>query len=747
MYLKRHVVRRGEKRYVYLRLVQSYRNEAGKVRHRVLTTLGREEELKASGQLEQLAAAFTRADPPTPGTRREVGPLLLVAHYLDRLGLRQIVDRAIPQRGRARLTCGEVVCALVANRLASPAPLYDVAGWAEQAAMREVFGVPGALLNDDRLGRALDALAPVAEQVRGAATLAAVDRCGAEAARLHVDLTTLRFSGAYPDSRLVAKGWGPDRRVARQVRVLEATNPDGIPLYVRPRPGSAAELTLIGEALERLVELLPPGLLVCADSALGYPRSLCHAHRAGVSFIVPLREDSGFRRRFLEEVGHEGLHPLRYVSRRDRGRPQKDRTRYRGTLRPFEVQDPETKELHRSRVAYIWSSEEARSVAEGRERALANAVERLERVRRASGGATTGPRSRWRPRWPGSSPRSRGSSTSRSAPGRGAPPCRSAATRWRSPRPGPPTGSTPWPPTSRGGSPPPGCFGPTRTRPSLSGATGISRGPSGSARCSCTPTRGSRPSSGWSGSPSSCSGSSRPTSAAPSVHKRRSPVCSRRVAPPAPPGAASSPPSRVSASPTPPTASSSTGSPPRSAGSSTPSALRSHGPNREGKGRELRKTGLARALRGHDRVAVDTAPLVYFLGGHAPRDALVDDLLARAAAGELEVVASVVTEAELLVGALRAGSREAALVGQLFDGPAVRVVPVSRQVARRAAELRAGHGLRMVDAVVAATALEEGCTALVGNDRASRRLVGQISYVHLDDLVDGSQEPGPPPGG
>jgi len=386
MYLKRHVVRRGEKRYVYLRLVQSYRNEAGKVRHRVLTTLGREEELKASGQLEQLAAAFTRADPPTPGTRREVGPLLLVAHYLDRLGLRQIVDRAIPQRGRARLTCGEVVCALVANRLASPAPLYDVAGWAEQAAMREVFGVPGALLNDDRLGRALDALAPVAEQVRGAATLAAVDRCGAEAARLHVDLTTLRFSGAYPDSRLVAKGWGPDRRVARQVRVLEATNPDGIPLYVRPRPGSAAELTLIGEALERLVELLPPGLLVCADSALGYPRSLCHAHRAVVSFIVPLREDSGFRRRFLEEVGHEGLHPLRYVSRRDRGRPQKDRTRYRGTLRPFEVQDPETKELHRSRVAYIWSSEEARSVAEGRERALAKAVERLERVRRGLGG-------------------------------------------------------------------------------------------------------------------------------------------------------------------------------------------------------------------------------------------------------------------------------------------------------------------------------------------------------------------------
>lgn len=114
----------------------------------------------------------------------------------------------------------------------------------------------------------------------------------------------------------------------------------------------------------------------------------------------------------------------------------------------------------------------------------------------------------------------------------------------------------------------------------------------------------------------------------------------------------------------------------------------------------------------------------------------MDELLARAAIGA-SVVASIVTEAELLVRALRAGPREAALVGQLFDGPAVRVVPVSRQVARRAAEIRAAHGLRMVDAIVAATALEEGCTALLWNDRAPRRLEGHIAYLHLDDLMDG----------
>lgn len=385
MFLKRATVRQGDRTYVYLQLVRSYR-EGGRVRQKVVATLGREDELKASGQLDALAAAFARVDPPRLGARREVGPLLLVRHYLERLGLASIVDRAIPQRGRARLTCGEVVCALVANRLAAPAPLYDVAGWAEQAALQELFHIPGMLLNDDRLGRALDALAPVAEHVRGAVTLAAIERLGAEAARLHLDLTTLRFAGAYPDSSLVAKGWGPDRRVARQVRVLEATNRDGVPLYVRPHPGAAAELTLLGEALERLSELLPPGLLVCADSALGHVKNLCEAHRAGLSFIVPLREASGFRRRFLEEVGFEGLHPLRYVSRRDRGKPHQGRTVYRGTLRPFGVTDPDTGEVHRFRVAYVFSSEEATSVAEGRERALAKAEERLGRIRRGLGG-------------------------------------------------------------------------------------------------------------------------------------------------------------------------------------------------------------------------------------------------------------------------------------------------------------------------------------------------------------------------
>ena len=52
MYVKRYVVQRGRRQYVYLRLVEAYRDEQGKVRHRVVASLGREDQLKALGQLD-----------------------------------------------------------------------------------------------------------------------------------------------------------------------------------------------------------------------------------------------------------------------------------------------------------------------------------------------------------------------------------------------------------------------------------------------------------------------------------------------------------------------------------------------------------------------------------------------------------------------------------------------------------------------------------------------------------------------
>src|SRR6266536_3089001 len=299
MYVKRHTVRKGGRDYVYLRLVEAYRNQAGQVRHRLLRTLGREDQLKASGQLDQLAASFARLDPSS-------------------------------------------------------------------AAVAELLGVPGMLLNDDRLGRALEALAPVAEQARGQLLLKTIKQfpAVADASRLHLDLTAVRFAGAYEDSALVAKGWAADRKIARQVKTLQASVPAGVSLYFRPHKGSDSELPAFMAAIETLAAALPAGLVVVADSGLGYLENRFGADVPG---------------------GLDALQLLDHVSYRERRLPPAQRTLWKGLLCPFPV-TAEDGCRHDLRAAYIWSSEEAASVREARQRALAKAEDALTRVRNGLGG-------------------------------------------------------------------------------------------------------------------------------------------------------------------------------------------------------------------------------------------------------------------------------------------------------------------------------------------------------------------------
>src|SRR6266540_907114 len=227
MYPRLKRVRRGDQVHEYVQLVEG-RREAGKVRQRVVATLGRLDELKASGQLDRWAGAFTRLDPPAAGVHREVGPLLVVAHYLRRLGL------------------------------------------------------------------------------------------------------------------------------------------DGI-----------------AAALEALRRLCPPGLVTVIDSAAGNLKTLAAIDRQKLRFVVPLRADNGWAARFDVDLpgGIDALPELDHVAQREQHLPSQLRTRYRGQLVDYPAVDPKTKSRHAFRVAYTWSSEEARSVADARERALAKAEAALAKVR------------------------------------------------------------------------------------------------------------------------------------------------------------------------------------------------------------------------------------------------------------------------------------------------------------------------------------------------------------------------------
>ncbi|HEX7429014.1 MAG TPA: IS1634 family transposase, partial [Mycobacterium sp.] len=280
-----------------------------------------------------------------------------------------------------------VIAALVANRLCAPAPLYDIAGWASSAAMAELFSVPAGLLNDDRLGRALEALAPAAEQVRGELALAAASRCSADLSRLHLDMTAVRFTGGYTGSALVAKGWAADRTIGRQVKTLQVCTRAGVAVYYRGHPGASNEAPCFADTLERIRELAPPGVVCVIDSGFGHLSKLCAADAAGLRFVVPLRADTGWVQWFADVPdGLAALDRLDHCSNRQRRLPEHERTVWKGVLREHDITDDDTGATHQLRIAYIWSSEQAASVADARERALATAEDALSRIRNGLGG-------------------------------------------------------------------------------------------------------------------------------------------------------------------------------------------------------------------------------------------------------------------------------------------------------------------------------------------------------------------------
>lgn len=71
----------------------------------------------------------------------------------------------------------------------------------------------------------------------------------------------------------------------------------------------------------------------------------------------------------------------------------------------------------------------------------------------------------------------------------------------------------------------------------------------------------------------------------------------------------------------------------------------------------------------------------------------------------------------------------------LIHFPNLIVADVTRDVARRAAQLRARYAIRPADALVAATTLLHEGTGLCTNDRRSKRLDAELDVILLEEYV------------
>src|SRR6266545_3975320 len=226
---------------------------------------------------------------------KQLGSLPVIADFSRRLDIAGIVDRACPMRDVGSLSHGQVIEALIANRLTGPKAMVAVADWAHAWAVEEVYGIDPDTLNDDRLGRALDALAEQVDRVVGSIGATAIDAFGIDVTRCHWDMTSISLYGAYnqldDDHPAPAYGRPKDRRTdLKQIQAGIAVTADGaIPIFSHAYDGNAAEIAQVTDTMRALQTLATPrSFLLVGDSKLiSYP-NVTAMNDANVTFIAPL---------------------------------------------------------------------------------------------------------------------------------------------------------------------------------------------------------------------------------------------------------------------------------------------------------------------------------------------------------------------------------------------------------------------------------------------------------------------------
>jgi hypothetical protein len=321
-----------------------------------------------------------------------LGALPVVAGFSSRLKIRDIVDDACPVRDLAELTHGQVIEALVANRLTSPAPLVHVHAWARDWAVGEALGVEPGLLNDDRIGRALDAIAPHLDQIAGSVGVAAIAAFGIDVTRLHWDMTSISVHGQYEQGEegFPAPRFGHprDRRPdLKQVQTGIAVSGDGgIPVFHRAFDGGAGEVSQVIPVMRALQEMaVQRRLLIVGDSRLVSYANLAAMDSDGVTFVAPASRTCVPAAQ-LAGLGLEQAAQVGYVAQRDQGKPAGQRGAWHVIEDAMSLAGPRKSDpVLALRRIFVHSS--ARAGAAGRARALKleRARDDLERLQRGLG--------------------------------------------------------------------------------------------------------------------------------------------------------------------------------------------------------------------------------------------------------------------------------------------------------------------------------------------------------------------------
>jgi hypothetical protein len=247
---------------------------------------------------------------------QRIGGLPIIDAVTDRLGLAGLLEQALPAvDGRVKLAPAAAIALVVTNLVVGREPLYGLGEWAARfdPGLLGLTSDQVGLLNDDRVGRALEKLFDADRaSLLTAVVLRAVDHFDVDVSQLHNDSTSICLHGAYREATGASRGGKPtaaatfghskDHRpdLKQLVFILTVAADGALPLAYRLADGNTSDDPTHIPTWDGLVNLLGrTDFLYVADSKLCSREAMGHIHTGRGRFVTVLprsrAEDGSFR--------------------------------------------------------------------------------------------------------------------------------------------------------------------------------------------------------------------------------------------------------------------------------------------------------------------------------------------------------------------------------------------------------------------------------------------------------------------
>src|SRR6056297_247411 len=257
----------------YLQIVESYRNEAGKPRYRVVANLGRIDGMQ-DDHLDALIRGLCRAAGRDEPAKLEIahapaqafGDVFALHELWKALGFDRALGRAL-RSGKRKLDVEALVRAMVFNRLCAPDSKLGCLRWLDTVAMP---AMPDKITHQHLL-RAMDALMDHADRVEAELVKQIRPLVDHDLEIVFYDLTTVRIHGEGQVADDI-RAFGMNKEtsgIARQFVLGVVQTADGLPLMHTVHPGNAAETRTLQAMLATVLERFPiQRVLLVADRGL-----------------------------------------------------------------------------------------------------------------------------------------------------------------------------------------------------------------------------------------------------------------------------------------------------------------------------------------------------------------------------------------------------------------------------------------------------------------------------------------------